>query len=183
MVTGNTEIEIRILLEEYRALYRLGELRMGSLERRAPIAAATLAAFLGSITVLALPLQIVALVGVPIVLLWYLRTTIIHANSFEDVLRRIEEIEKAVNKRAATRLLEFQSSHPSRGTGTGGRTGKGTVTAVFITCLLLLTGCLAIVREIVPPFQAFYAIYTLLAAITLGGQFIRFRKYRYTKSQ
>ena len=130
-----------ILLEEYRALYALAQFRMGSLERRAPIAGAMLSAFLGSATILPPEASLVFLLGLPMALLWFVRTTVIHAKSFADILRRIEAIERQVNAKAGEDLLLFQSTHPSRTIAVGGRIGREVTRSVAIGCLMLLAGC------------------------------------------
>ncbi len=109
------ESSAAILLEEYRALYTLALFRMSSLERRVPIGVGALAAFLASTLVLPPEGQLVLLVALPISLIWLLRTTIKHVRSFEHAIRRIEEIEVAINTLVGMPLLLFQSSHPSRG--------------------------------------------------------------------
>jgi hypothetical protein len=130
-----------ILLEEYRALYALAQFRMGSLERRAPIAGVMLSAFLGSVTILPPEASLIFLLGLPLALLWFVRTTIIHAKSFADLLRRIEAIEHRVNQIAGEDLLLFQSTHPSRRIAVGGRIGREVTRSVVIGCLMLLAGC------------------------------------------
>lgn len=132
---------VPILLEEYRALYALAQFRMGSLERRAPIAGAMLSAFLGSVTILPPEASLILLLGMPLALLWFVRTTIIHAKSFADILRRIETIERRVNEIAGEELLVFQSTHPSRRLAVGGRIGREVTRSVVIGCLMLLAGC------------------------------------------
>jgi len=112
----------QLLMQEYQALYALVSFRNSSMERRVPIAGATLAAFLGAATVLPVEARLIYLVGLPIALLFFLRTTINHARSVEDALRRIDEIEHIVNARAGEELLTFQSTHPSRYRTVGGRT-------------------------------------------------------------
>lgn len=132
---------VPILLEEYRALYALAQFRMGSLERRAPIAGAMLSAFLGSVTILPPEASLIFLLGLPLALLWFVRTTVIHAKSFADILRRIEAIESRVNEIAGDELMLFQSTHPSRRLAVGGRIGREVTRSVVIGCLMLLAGC------------------------------------------
>jgi len=132
---------ISILLEEYRALYGLAVFRMASLERRVPLFGSVLALFAGSVSAIPEPTRFSVFYGVPTALIWLVRTTINHARSFEDVLRRIDEIECDVNARSDQQLLRFQSSHPSKGVTTGGRTGTETVAAVTVISLLMLIQC------------------------------------------
>jgi len=132
---------VSILLEEYRQLYGLALYRLNALDQRIPVASAILTTVLGCIVLLPPPLQIALLFGLPLSLLWLSATTFNHARSFEDALRRIEEIEHAVNEYAGVVLLQFQSCHPSRGTLVGGRTGKQTADAVLGTSVVLITTC------------------------------------------
>lgn len=138
---------IDVLLAEYEAMYRLAEFRMASLERRVPAAGATIVAFLGVLPLLPESSQWILLVVVPASLVWFVRTTINHARSFEDVLRRIEWIEKRANHLAGEELLGFQSKHPSRGTTVGGRTGVETVGAVMLASALVLLACVLLAEH------------------------------------
>src|ERR1043165_4407131 len=125
MLFGPKE-KVEVLFQEYPALYRLAEFRLNSLDRRALAAWAALTAFLTTFTALNSDAQSALLLGAPMALLWLLRTTINHARSFEDALRRLDEIECTVNGLAGEELLAFQSRHPSRGGAVGGRTGTET---------------------------------------------------------
>lgn len=132
---------VSVLLEEYRQVYTLAHYRLEALDLRVPIAGSVLTGALGSVAALPTTLQPVLLVGLPLTVLWFVRTTIQHALSFEDALRRIEEIERSVNSRTNDTLMTFQSSHPSKGRYVGGRTGARTVQAALIAALMLLAGC------------------------------------------
>jgi hypothetical protein len=132
---------IDILFEEYNAMYRLAEFRLASLDRRALVAWAALTAFLTTFSALNHDAQLALLLGIPMALVWLLRTTINHARSFEDALRRLDEIERHVNRLAGADLLAFQSRHPSRGAAVGGRTGTETVLTVLATGLVMLGSC------------------------------------------
>lgn len=132
---------VSILLSEYRALYDLALFRLASLDRRVPLAGSALAASLGAAWVLPLAAKLFILIAHPLALVWFLRTTINHARSFEDALRRIEQIENQLNRLADQKLVYFQSQHPSRGQTTGGRTSRETIVAVLTACGLILMGC------------------------------------------
>src|SRR5882724_10094282 len=138
---------IDLLMEEYRVLYTLVTFRMTSLDRRVPIATAALATFLGSIAAVPPASQSIFLIGLPLAQVWLVRTTVNHARSFEDVLRRIDEIERRVNSLAGEELLVFQSRHPSSGKATGGRTGMETVWTVYTTALLMLAACVYLAAQ------------------------------------
>lgn len=122
-------------------MYALALYRLNALDQRVPIACAAITTALGCVALLPASLQLALLIGLPISTLWLFRTTVNHARSFEDVLRRIEEIEREVNSRAGEQLLSFQSTHPSRGRWVGGRTGKESVEAVLVIAVLLYAGC------------------------------------------
>lgn len=177
---------IDILLAEYHDLYGLAMYRPHALERRVPIAGGTLAAFLGTVAVLPTAGQLVFLMGLPLALIWFLRTTINHARSFEDVLRRIEELESLLNTRAGEELVCFQASHPSRGHAVGGRTGRDSVTSVAVGCALLLGGCGYLMADadalpIVP--LAWYFVYVGTVAAVLLRELACVTRYRYRKRE
>lgn len=175
---------VDILMEEYRVLYSLVVLRLGSLDRRVPVAGGSLAAFLGSVTVLPLQAQVVFLTGLPFALIWFLRATINHARSAEDAFRRIDEIERHVNRLAGEELLAFQSRHPSRERAVGGRTSSETIRTVLGACLLVLAACLYLAYGFVdapPSHRQAYAGYVIAIAAYLVACVWRLQRYRYRK--
>lgn len=175
---------IQILLHEYEALYRLATFRMASLDRRIPLIGATLTAFLSSLVVLPRPAQAVLLIQLPAVLVWFLRTTATHACSFEDALRRIEEIELAINRIAQAELLAFQSRHPSRGRLVGGRTGTETVFSTFAAAVIMLTSCgyLAVaVAAFDTTILQLYLLFLTATLVALIKALHDWRRYRYSK--
>lgn len=171
-----------LLLEEYRQLYDLIRFRLEALDRRTPIAGATLVAGLVGASSVGLTAQLTLLAAIPLSLLWWLATTINHARSFEDALRRVEAIEREINRLAGRPVLIFQSSHPSRGKRVGGRTGEHAVQAVLAASAVLLGGCLTIASEL--PMHAYaksgYASAIAVLAGLLLGMFARLRLYRYS---
>lgn len=132
------DVELSVLFEEYRALYGLATLRMTALDKRMPITAGAMAAVVSGLDVASPDSQLMLLIATPLALVWFARATVNHARSFEDALRRIEEIEGAVNDIAGKPILRFQSRHPSRGRSVGGRTGRESVSAVLASSILLL---------------------------------------------
>lgn len=169
-------------MEEYRALYGLVEFRMASLDRRVPAAGAVLTTFLGGVPLLPEHTGLLLLLVIPASLIWLLRTTLNHARSFEDALRRIEAIEQAVNTLAGDTLLEFQSSHPSRSVTVGGRTGTETIAAVSLASALLLAaaGVLFLVGSAASSWiTVAYLFYLAGIAAYLITLLVRFRQYRY----
>jgi len=78
---SDADIQRRLgsLYEEYRALYGLVIFRMTSLDRRVPIAGATLTATLAAVGSMPLQAMPVIFFGLPLALLWFLRATINHA--------------------------------------------------------------------------------------------------------
>ena len=180
----STRDRVSVLMEEYRALYGLAEFRMASLDRRVPAAGAVLTTFLGGVPRVPEHTAVLLLVVIPASLIWFLRTTLNHARSFEDALRRIEAIEKAVNTLAGATLLEFQSSHPSRSVTVGGRTGTETIGAVSLASSLLLTaaGVLFVVGAgLSSTLSAVYLVYLASIAGYLIRLLLRFRTYRYQR--
>lgn len=167
-LNGGSADAIAIMLEEYRQMYGLALFRLQALEQRVPVIGAVLAAVLGIIGSLQPPLQGMLLVGLPISLLWFSRTTVNHARSFEDALRRIEEIERTINAVAGKPLLEFQSSHPSRGRWIGGRTGTETTEAVSAASAVLLAGCLHSVFSVLAVGRLEQGVYAIFVAVAAG---------------
>jgi hypothetical protein len=180
-----TSDKIGVLFEEYKALYGLAQFRLTSLERRAMLAWAALGAFLTGFGAMTGDAQRAFLVGVPLAIFWLLRTTINHARSFEDALRRLDEIECRVNTLAGDELLAFQSRHPSRGGAIGGRTGTETLLTVLMTGLAMLAACgYLFQRHAEAPVEAVlgYAVYLGLIALSLIVQVWSLRSYRYRKA-
>ena len=177
---------IDILFEEYKALYGLAQFRLTSLDRRATMAWAALGAFLTGFGAMSADAQRAFLIGVPLAILWLLRTTVNHARSFEDALRRLDEIECAVNRLAGDDLLVFQSRHPSRGGAIGGRTGTETLLTVLMTGLAMLLACgfLFLRHADAPPDGvAAYSTYLATIAASLVFQVWNLRSYRYRKTR
>ncbi len=178
--------QVDVLLAEYRQLYTLVVFRMTSLERRLPVAGVTLAGFLGSIGIMPPETRLAFLLGLPMALVWFLRTTTNHARSFEDVLRRLEQLEVQMNSMADKTLLAFQSQHPSRGRAVGGRTGTETIQAVLITCLLMLMTCgyLFGTSGVNTALWIYlYFTYLALTAAYLIWHRVKIGQYRYERSQ
>lgn len=171
--------QLRAVLEEYRCLYGLALFRLEALDRRVPVAGATLAAFIGSVTALPLPSRELVLIGVPVATVWLLRVTINHARSFEDAIRRIEAVERRTNALVGADVLGFQSQHPSRRRSIGGRTGRETVDAVLVAGLLMIAGCayLFAADHSVGAAQLFVAYATLVSIrlVWLAGELTRYR--------
>ena len=170
-----------MLLAEYRAVYDLALFRLASLDRRVPMTGSALAASLGAALVLPTQAQFFVLIAMPLALIWFVRTTINHARSFEDVLRRIEQIEQQINALAGAELIRFQSRHPSRGKATGGRTSRETIAAVLIASGLLLSSCVWVALSIglEPPVPVLVACYCGYVGLYLLAVAARLRGYRY----
>ncbi len=179
------ETRIQILLEEYRALYSLLTFRLTVMDRRLPAIGGTLAAILGSATAMPDHTRLAFLLGFPIALVCLFLSTVQHARSKEDHVRRIDEIERLVNRLAGEELLVFQSRHPNKARHPGGRTGFGAVLAVFSACLILLGVCMYTVRIPRPLFThdglATYAVYLSGCAILMLFATIRLSRYRYRR--
>lgn len=176
---------IDILMEEYRSLYGLAQLRIGALDRRSSVAVAALATFLGAFGSTSPDGQLALLIGLPPGILWFVRTTQTHAQAFEDALRRIDQIEQMVNSLAGAVLLGFQSSHPSRRRAVGGRTGAEAMSAAVVTSMLVLAACgwLGVVHGTIPrPFLAYYAGFLGLVVLTILRSVVSYCRYRYTRA-
>lgn len=175
---------IEVGTEEFRALYALVSLRLTSLDRRVPVAVASVGALLSGLAVLPRPSQLVLLAAIPIGLIWFLRATVNHARSAEDVLRRIEELERRINDLVGDELLGFQSRHPSRGRCVGGRTAAESVRSVFGACLVVMGACLFLAHETSGADRLWLAGYAGYAGVITGYLIwcmVGLRRYRYRK--
>jgi hypothetical protein len=176
------DAELTAIYEEYRAVYDLALFRLNALDKRAPLTVAAFAAVLVSVQSLPISAQLLVLLFLPPSLIWLMRTTVNHARSFEDALRRIEWLEVSANQRLGTEVLGFQSHHPSRGREVGGRTGKETVLAVLGSILLLLavTGYQMQVTGLLPsPVRWAYHAGLIVIAALCAWQRVSLRQYRY----
>lgn len=180
----NPSQRLDILLEEYRALYALAAFRMSALDRRVPLAATALIAVLVGAMSLPADAQVIVLLALPLGAVWSVATAITHARSFEDALRRIEEIESRVNTLAGEELLVFQSRHPSRATTVGGRTGRDIIRAVAAASLLTTAACAWAGATLEQPasVRTGLAVYASAMLIVIALLPRRFRRYRYCRN-
>lgn len=179
---STNETRLWVLAQEYRALYTLVGHRIASLERRVPIVGSVIAAVLGSFAILPDESRLLLLLVLPIIAVWYLRTTISHARSFEDLIRRIDEIEQQSNAIAQSDLILFQSQHPSRGRAVGGRTGTETSRSIFVLTLVLLLsagwlGASVVLAELLPAYWTYLACCGTYASLLV----VQLRRYRYRR--
>jgi len=135
---------IQILFEEYRALYALLTIRLGVIDQRLPLVSGAMAALLVSSPSLPSHQRLSILWAVPVACLWLHRVVLLHTRSKEDVLRRIDEIERKVNRFASAELLAFQSRHPNQRRTVGGRSGFGSVLAIMAVCLMSIVTSLTL---------------------------------------
>jgi len=154
------------------------------MDRRLPVAGGTLGVPLGSVTVMPPDTKLIFLLGLPVALAWLLRTTANHAGAKEDHLRRIDEIERLVNQIAGEELLVFQSRHPNKQLTVSGRTGVGTILAVFSAFLTMLAGCGYLFHFLArqdPITAAAYYIYLACVGAYQALSVAKLRRYRYRK--
>jgi hypothetical protein len=180
----STTERVGVLVEEYRVLYSLVTFRMTALDRRVVLAWAAVGAFLASYAALGDLARQGLLLALPLAVLWLNRTTVGHAKSFEDVLRRIDEIERMVNRAAGEELLAFQSRHPSRGRAVGGRTGEETVRTVYATSIVLLTvagGLQGVLTGRAHPLTLSYAGLACVVVLYLRCELRTLARYIYEK--
>jgi hypothetical protein len=179
------ETRIQVLLEEYRALYGLLTFRLTAMDRRLPVAGGTLGAVLGATTAMPDATKTAFLLGLPAALLWLFLTTVQHARSKEDHLRRIDEIERFINRLAGEELLLFQSRHPNRRKSPGGRTGRAEILALLSTCGVMLAASGFLVThpvELLPPIllPAYYGYTSVCGCLMMLGT-LQLRRYRYRR--
>jgi len=183
--TVNVETRIQILFEEYRALYSLLTFRLTAMDRRLPAIGGTLAGILCSIPAMPDETRLAFLLGLPLAVLWLFLTTVQHARSKEDHLRRIDEIERRLNELAGEELLVFQSRHPNKGRFPGGRTGFAAVLAILIACLIMLGACMYTAQTPRPLLAKTgldaYAAYLAACACIMLVATLRLSRYRYSR--
>ena len=166
-------------------MYDIQLLRITALDKRVPVTAGAMAAVIAALDIVSEESQLLLLLCVPIALIWFVRATVNHARSSEDVLRRIEEIETAVNSLLGGQVIYFQSRHPSRGRKIGGRTGQESVSAVLATSLLVLgAAAYRMLRAHLLPasFELVYLCVLGLVGIIVLREGIRLARYRYEPS-
>lgn len=175
---------LALLIEEYKALYTLVVYRMTSLEQRVAVVTAILAATVTASASLQTNFQLPVLIGLPVVLLFLFESTINHARSFEDILRRIDEIERAVNSIAQEVLLAFQSQHPSKGKAVGGRIGSLSVRYVLIIATMLLLGGSLAFRGLALSLwvEAAYSGICIVILIYMAFLYRKYLRYRYKRT-
>lgn len=167
-------------------MYSLLSFRLGVVDQRVPLTAGALMAAFGAVSSLPATSQVTLLLVIPVGIVWLMRLTATHNRSKEDVLRRIDEIERQINVLAGEELLTFQSRHPNRVEAvSGGRTGAGAAWSVLSLCVAGLLGCLALAIQ--GPFihgaaLALYLVYLFITFSDLVHVAIRLRRYRYEKS-
>lgn len=182
-MTRKPQIDQHLILDaalaEYHAMYRLAEYRLNALDRRIPLISGLLTAFLGSVPVLPQTTQLLALCAIPVSLVWLVRTTINHARSFEDALRRIEHQEHLINERIGVDILGFQGTHPSKGCTVGGRTGTESVLAVGIASGVQLVACEAMAWQINTCVGIAITCSVLFVIVIAGRSVHHWAQYRY----
>ena len=158
--------------------------RITSLDRRVPVAATGIIALLSALVLLPEEARLAALWTLPIVLVWLLRTTINHARSFEDAIRRIDQIEQKINGISGAELMRFQSRHPSKGCGVGGRTGLEAIGAIYALSLASLGVAAWLLGHWVLEGGKLPVLLGVMAcvAVYLSLLFIRAWRYRYRPS-
>lgn len=174
---------IGVLVEEYRSLNRLLVFRLAAMDRRIPTAGAAISVVLGTLPALPADPRTIFLMALPAAVYWLMATTVGHARSKEDHLRRIDEIERQVNRIAGEELLVFQSRHPNRRLGPGGRTAMGAILAVGSACLTVLAACLHLFLEMDGAAESgvLYAGYLAAVAAYLVYAMLEIRTYRYRR--
>ncbi|MCA9262589.1 MAG: hypothetical protein KDA60_02025 [Planctomycetales bacterium] len=177
------QTQIDLLLEEYRALNSLLLFRLNAMDRRLPATSAVLASGIAAAGAIPPDSRLVLLATAPLATLWLLNTTVQHAKAKEDNLRRIDEIERHINRLAGEPLLVFQSQHPNRQSVAGGRTGFLTVAAASYSSLVMVALCVYLYASDPTPLPRwpFYAyagvIFVLILLKPLG-----LRRYRYLRA-
>lgn len=129
-----------IVIEEYKAMYSLLTFRFTAIERRVAFSAIIISSILGLLPKMEMESKFIFLIGVPIAIIYLIRSTILHIRSLEDYFRKIEEAESRINKICSESLMQFQSGHPSRSTP-GGRASQELLHFVLLMGIGILGAC------------------------------------------
>lgn len=177
-----TPLQVELLLEEYRALNQLLLFRLSALDRSLPISTGFLSVAVGSILALPEEVRLVFLLMIPYLVVWTIRTAVIHAHAKADHIGRIAEIEQRINAVHGKQLLVFQSHHPNRG-ATAGRSGQAILAVALVSALFMLTLCLFLFQQIASSHTvAFYCIYLATASLDVTRRYLLLLQYQYTKT-
>jgi len=180
-----TEVQqIDILLTEYGVLYALLEWRLSAGDRRLFVSAGLLTGLLTAIHALDDATAQLLLWGLP-VLLWVIFSAMVgHTRSKEDLLRRIDEIERRFNALADSELLAFQSQRPIRHQAVGGRTGSTGIKAMLAVNISLLLAAVLFLWPASAPLSPLLVCYGMWAAVWAGlmlHQALTLQNYRYER--
>lgn len=181
----SVETKIDILMEEYRALYSLLTFRLTAMDRRLPTIGGVMAAILSATTAMPPLTQAGFLLGLPSALVWFVAAAAQHLRSKEDHVRRIDEIERQVNRLAGQELLVFQSCHPNNRRFPGGRTGLMALFTVVSATLAMLTACAGVTlmgpSAVFGAYQAGYLAYLACCTVAVLTCAIRVAGYSYRR--
>lgn len=176
--------QIDILLEEYRALYGLLQWRLAAGDRRLLISGALLTGALTAICSLDAVTAQLLLWGLPVLLWVIVSATAGHARSKEDLLRRIDEIERHINLLAQADLLAFQSRRRQRDRVVGGRTGLRTINGTLVLCIVVLLGAVIAfqpARGLRSPASAALGLWAIAWAGLMVREAALLKNYRYER--
>lgn len=173
-----------IIIEEYKALYSLLTFRFTAIERRVAFSAVIISSILGLLPKMEIESKIIFLVGVPVAIIYLIRSTIFHIRSLEDYFRKIEEAECRVNEICSEQLMQFQSGHPSRGIP-GGRASQELLHFILLMGVGILGACSYLMWQAISLNISLYAycIYTLLVSIYCIYVRFKFLGYKYTPAK
>ncbi len=176
--------QIDVLLTEYGVLYSLLEWRLSAGDRRLFVSAGLVTGLLTAVHVLDDATARLLLWGLP-VLLWVIFSAMVgHTRSKEDLLRRIDEIERRVNALADSQLLIFQSHRPNPRPAVGGRTGSTGIKAMLAVNTSLLLAAVLFLWPASAPLSLLLVCYGLWAAMWAGlmlRQAWTLQNYRYER--
>ncbi len=173
-----------IVIEEYKALYSLLTFRFTAIERRVAFSAVIISYILGLLPKMEVESKIIFLVGVPVAIIYLIRSTIFHIRSLEDYFRKIEEAEKRVNEICSERLMQFQSGHPSKGLP-GGRASQELLHFILLMGVGILSACSYLMWHAISFNYSLYAYWTYTSIVAIYCIYIRFKflGYKYTPAQ
>ena len=128
--------------------------------------------------------RVAMLLAIPTAVWCLARAAAQHAKAKEDHLRRIDEIERHVNRLAGQELLVFQSRHGSRGTHTGGRTSRSALTAITLGALTTLFLSVFLFLQSNSQFPTLvYSGFVALVGIDIVFMPFSLKKYQYDRGR
>lgn len=148
-------------------MYGLLLFRLHAMDSRLPFATAGLGGYLTAIATLDGAAALAFHAAAPLTLHWFAASTASHARSKADVLARLREIEAALNQRARSPVVRFQTRQYARYGAAIGRTGTSAMLSVLGSVVVCLVSSVALI-DLTGPLKAAYAGYAGVVGLLVG---------------